>query len=132
MIDTPLSAPSANGSTAGTAQEPDPQETLEWIAALDGVIAAEGTDRAREIIATLSQRARIRGVDIPLALTTPYINTIPVERQPVYPGDHEIEERLRHYVRWNAMAMVVRANKESSELGGHIGTFSSAATLLDV
>jgi pyruvate dehydrogenase E1 component len=132
MIDTPLSAPPANGTAAGVTPEPDPQETLEWIAALDGVIAAEGPDRAREIIATLSQRARIAGVEIPLALTTPYINTIPVDRQPVYPGDHEIEERLRHYVRWNAMAMVVRANKESSELGGHIGTFSSAATLVDV
>ena len=93
---------------------------------------AEGADRAREILDALSQRARVRGVDLPLALTTPYINTIPVGRQAPFPGDHDIEERLRHYVRWNAMATVVKANKLGSDLGGHVATFSSAATLVDV
>jgi len=130
MIESPEVLDSANGPAHVAA--PDPQETLEWIEALDGLIAAEGPERAKEMIAALAQRARTRGVDLPLATTTPYINTIPVERQAPFPGDHDLEERLRHYVRWNAMAMVVRANKESSELGGHVATFSSAATLIDV
>ncbi len=117
-----------NGSTA----QPDPFETQEWIEAIDGVIAAEGPKRASELLGSLIDHAETKGVEIPHPLTTPYINTIPVEHQPVFPGDPEIEERLRHYIRWNAMAMVVRANKESSELGGHVATFSSAATLVDV
>jgi len=112
--------------------EPDADETHEWIAALDGVISAEGPQRARELIEALTVRARTRGADIPIVLTTPYINTIPVHEQPAFPGDHPLEERLRHYVRWNAMAMVVRANKVSEGLGGHVATFSSAATLYDV
>jgi pyruvate dehydrogenase E1 component len=130
MIDTPRPSVASNGSAA--APQADPQEMEEWIEALDGLIAAEGADRAREVLDALSQRARVRGVDLPLALTTPYINTIPVERQAPFPGDHDIEERLRHYVRWNAMATVVKANKLGSDLGGHVATFSSAATLIDV
>ena len=130
MIDSPNLAAARNGMP--TLPQADPQETQEWIEALDGIIAAEGKDRAREIIDALAQRARSRGVEIPIALTTPYINTISTDRQIPFPGDAAIEERLRHYLRWNAMAMVVRANKESSELGGHVATFSSAATLVDV
>ena len=130
MIDSPRPASAVNGNAA--APQADPQEMREWIDALDGLIAAEGADRAREILDALAQRARIRGVDLPLALTTPYINTIPVERQAPFPGDHDIEERLRHYVRWNAMATVVKANKLGTDLGGHVATFSSAATLIDV
>jgi pyruvate dehydrogenase E1 component len=130
MIQTPRPTSASNGSPS--APQPDPQEMLEWIDALDGLIATEGADRAREILAALSQRARVRGVDLPLALTTPYINTIPVERQAPFPGDHDIEERLRHYMRWNAMATVVKANKLGTDLGGHVATFSSAATLIDV
>ena len=112
--------------------EPDPRETDEWIDALDGVISAEGPQRAREIIEALTVRARTRGADIPITLTTPYINTIPVHAQPQYPGDHDLEERLRHYSRWNAMAMVVRANKHYDGLGGHVATYQSSATLMDV
>jgi pyruvate dehydrogenase E1 component len=130
MIDTPRPTNVVNGSP--TAPQADPQEMREWVEALDGLIATEGADRAREILDALSQRARIRGVELPLALTTPYINTIPVERQAPFPGDHDIEERLRHYVRWNAMATVIKANKLGSDLGGHVATFSSAATLIDV
>jgi pyruvate dehydrogenase E1 component len=130
MIDTPRHADAVNGSVAGP--QADPQETAEWIDALDGLISAEGQERAREILEALTQRARVRGVDLPLALTTPYINTIPVQRQAPFPGDHDIEERLRHYVRWNAMATVVKANKLGFDLGGHVATFSSAATLIDV
>ena len=128
MIDTP----NLVASVPAAEPQADPQETQEWIEALDGIIAAEGKDRARDIIDALAQRARTRGVELPIALTTPYVNTIPVHDQAGFPGDAAIEERLRHYLRWNAMAMVVRANKESSELGGHVATFSSAATLVDV
>jgi len=132
MIETQPSSPAAARNGSAASAEPDPQETLEWIDALDAVIATEGPARARDLIDQLTARARTRGVDIPVHLTTPYINTIPADRQAPFPGDHDIEERLRHYVRWNAMAMVVRANKEAADLGGHVATFSSAATLVDV
>ncbi len=97
-----------------------------------GVIAAEGPDRARALIATLVDEAQRSGAHVSLGLQTPYVNTIPVDRQPQIPGDLELEARLRHYVRWNALATVVRANKVSSELGGHVASFASAATLYDV
>jgi pyruvate dehydrogenase E1 component len=130
MLDVSNPALAQNGSS--TPAEPDPRETVEWIEALDGVISAEGPQRAREIIEALTVRARTRGADIPITLTTPYINTIPVHAQPQYPGNHDLEERLRHYDRWNAMAMVVRANKDFDGLGGHVATYSSSATLQDV
>ncbi len=114
------------------APDPDPQETREWLEALRGVIAAEGPGRAGQLIERLVDEAQRGGSHVSLGLTTPYVNTIPVERQPVMPGDRAIEARLRHYVRWNALAMVVRANKISSELGGHVASFASAATLYDV
>src|SRR5580698_10255485 len=104
MLDVSTPALASNGKSAA---EPDPRETDEWIEALDGVISAEGPQRAREIIEALTVRARTRGADIPITLTTPYVNTIPVHAQPAYPGNPEIEEKLRHYSRWNAMAMVV-------------------------
>jgi len=126
-VTTPANAPGGRPAAA-----PDPQETDEWIEALDGVISAEGPQRAREIIEALTVRARTRGADIPITLTTPYVNTIPVHAQPQFPGNHDLEERLRHYARWNAMAMVVRANKDFEGLGGHVATYSSAATLMDI
>jgi len=133
MIETPApSTPAATDGTAKPAVEPDPQETREWLDALDGVIDTEGAGRASQIVQAIVERAATRGVRTPAALTTPYVNTIPVEAQAPFPGDPEIEERLRHYIRWNAMAMVVRANKDNSDLGGHVASFSSAATLYDV
>jgi pyruvate dehydrogenase E1 component len=129
MIETP--APAASNGTPVAAQ-PDPQETREWLDALDGVIDSEGAGRASELVRALVERAATRGVRTPAAQTTPYVNTIAVEQQAPFPGDHDIEERLRHYIRWNAMAMVVRANKDNSDLGGHVATFSSAATLNDI
>ncbi len=114
------------------ASDPDPQETREWLEALRGVISAEGPERARQLIAHLVDEAQNNGAMISLGLTTPYVNTIPPDRQPPMPGDRDLEARLRHYVRWNALAMVVRANKISSELGGHVASFASAATLYDV
>jgi pyruvate dehydrogenase E1 component len=114
------------------AHDPDPQETQEWLDAMRALIAVEGPDRARELIGALVDEARERGAQVSLGFETPYVNTIPAGKQPPMPGDQELEARLRHYVRWNAMAMVVRANKESSELGGHVASFASAATLYDV
>ena len=112
--------------------DPDPQETREWLEAMRGVLAVEGQDRARELIAALVDEAQRGGEHVSLGLTTPYVNTIPVDQQPAMPGDRQLEARLRHIVRWNALATVVRANKVSSELGGHVASFASAATLYDV
>ncbi|MGD0075571.1 MAG: pyruvate dehydrogenase (acetyl-transferring), homodimeric type [Candidatus Binataceae bacterium] len=110
----------------------DPEETGEWLDSLEAMIDAEGVDRAHFILENLIGKARERGAFLPYNANTPYVNTIPVDRQPHYPGDREIERRISSIVRWNALAMVVRANKESSELGGHIATFQSAATLYDI
>ena len=112
--------------------DPDPQETQEWLEAIRGVLASEGPDRARQLIAELVDEAQRGGAHISLGVQTPYVNTIGLDRQPEMPGDRELEARLRHYDRWNAMAMVVRANKVSSELGGHVASYASAATLYDV
>jgi pyruvate dehydrogenase E1 component len=112
--------------------DPDPQETQEWLEAMRGVLTVEGPERARDLLADLVDEAQRGGAPVSLGFETPYINTIPHEKQPSMPGDRELEARLRHYVRWNAAAMVLRANKNNSELGGHVATFASAATLYDV
>jgi len=109
----------------------DPQETLEWLGALAGVIEHEGTDRAHFLIEQLIAQAREEGIDIPYSATTEYVNTIPVERQPIYPGDASMEIRIRNFIRWNAMAMVVRANRNTN-VGGHIASFASSAALYEV
>jgi pyruvate dehydrogenase E1 component len=114
-----------------TLPDADAQETQEWLEALDGVLANEGPDRAHFIIEQLIQKARRSGAYLPFNANTAYVNTIPVETQPDLPGDFALEQRLRHAVRWNAMAMVVRANKHSN-VGGHIASFASAAMLYDV
>ncbi len=114
------------------APEADPQETREWVEAMQGVLEHEGRGRAQQLIETIVDAAQREGVHVSLGLSTPYINTIPPSEQPPLPGNDELETRIRHYVRWNAMAMVARANKESSELGGHVASFASAATLYDV
>ena len=110
----------------------DPQETKEWLDALKSVLEYEGTERAHFLLEKMIEQARGSGAYLPYSANTAYVNTIPLSAEAHSPGDHEIERRIRSYVRWNAMAMVVRANKESSELGGHIATFASAATLYDV
>ncbi|RMG35061.1 MAG: pyruvate dehydrogenase (acetyl-transferring), homodimeric type [Gammaproteobacteria bacterium] len=116
------------------AQKPDidPQETQEWLEALDAVLEQEGTERAHFLIERLIDKARRSGVNLPFSANTAYVNTIPLTQQPPYPGDQAMEARIRAYIRWNAMAMVVQANRKASELGGHIASFASAATLFDV
>ena len=110
----------------------DPAETREWLDSLEGVIEVEGQDRAAFLLDNLLHRARRRGTPVPYSANTPYLNTIPPEQEAHHPGDRAIEHRIRSYIRWNALATVLRANKESSELGGHIASFQSAATLYDV
>jgi pyruvate dehydrogenase E1 component len=109
----------------------DPQETQEWLAALEGVLAVEGPDRAHFLIEALIDKARRSGAYLPFSANTAYINTIPVEKQVRLPGDFNIEQKIRHFVRWNAMAMVLRANKDTN-VGGHIASFASAAMLYDI
>jgi pyruvate dehydrogenase E1 component len=115
-----------------TIQDTDPEETREWLDSLEAVIDAEGVDRAHFLLEQLITTARLRGTYLPYNANTPYLNTIPADRQPHYPGDREIERRISSMIRWNALAMVVRANQHSSELGGHIASFQSAATLYDI
>jgi pyruvate dehydrogenase E1 component len=110
----------------------DPQETREWLEALDSVLEREGPGRANFLLERLVEKARSAGAYIPYNANTAYRNTIPLSQEERSPGNAELEHRIRSYVRWNAMAMVVRANRESSELGGHIATFASIATLYDV
>ena len=110
----------------------DPLETKEWIESLNAVIENNGPSRASYLLNKVVSEAYSAGLVLPDTRTTPYINTIPTELEVKSPGDQNIEKKIRAYVRWNAAAMVVRANKISGELGGHIGTFASAATLYDV
>ncbi len=110
----------------------DPIETGEWMGSLDYVLKSKGADRVKFLLKTLDTRARQEGVDVPFEANTPYLNTIPVSKQPAYPGNREIERRIKSIIRWNAMAMVVRANKKYDGLGGHISTFASSATLYEV
>jgi len=110
----------------------DPIETKEWIDSLDAVISKDGSDRAHYLLKKLIDETYKEGSHRPLTRITPYINTIPPESEIKSPGDQNIERRIRSLIRWNAAAMVVKANKKNPELGGHIGTFASAATLYDV
>ncbi len=110
----------------------DPLETQEWLDALNAVIENEGVERAHFLLEQLIDNARRNGANLPFTNNTAYLNTIPTHLEQRTPGDPELEDRIRSFIRWNAMAMVVRANKESSELGGHIASFASAATLYDV
>ncbi len=110
----------------------DPRETAEWVEALDQVIDQAGPDRAAYLLDRLNGRARIAGADLPVLLNTPYVNTISPEDEVPYPGDRAMERRIKSLIRWNAMAMVVRQNKYDPGIGGHISTYASLATLLEV
>jgi len=110
----------------------DELETQEWLEALDAVIDREGPERAHFLLERLIDKSRRSGANIPYKAGTAYVNTIPPHLEEPNPGDHEIEHRLRSMIRWNATAMVLRANRDKSGLGGHIASFASAATLYDV
>jgi len=110
----------------------DPQETQEWLEALDSMLEQEGIERGHFILEQLVARARKSGAYLPYSANTAYLNTIPPSREEKTPGDAGLEWRIRSLIRWNAMAMVVQANRKSSELGGHIASFASSATLYDV
>ena len=110
----------------------DPQETQEWLDALEAVLENEGVERAHFLLERLIDKARRSGAYLPFTANTAYVNTIPVQQQERFPGDRAMERRIRSFVRWNAMAMVVQANRLSTELGGHISSFASSATLVDV
>ena len=110
----------------------DPAETQEWIDSFDTVLTHRGQVRARYIIAKLLERANEQSVGLPPTTYTPYINTIPAESQPHFPGDEQIERRIRAFIRWNAAAMVIRANKIADGIGGHLSTFASSASLYEV
>lgn len=116
----------------GTEADTDPQETIEWREALDAVIAREGPDRARFLVESLIDETRRAGGYIPFSANTAYVNTIPAAREEHCPGNLEFEERLRSWMRWNAMAMVVRANRADGDLGGHISSFASLANMLGI
>ena len=113
-------------------QDLDPTETQEWLEAFDSICRAQGSERASYILSQLQARATNSGVGLPQSITTPYCNTIPANKEKVMPGDLFMERRVRSLIRWNALAMVMRANKQSEGIGGHIASFSSAATLYDI
>ena len=121
-----MSAPQLASSDA------DPQETREWLDALEAVIAQEGPGRAHFLLEQLIALGHQTGINMPYSANTEYTNTIPADQQPVTPGDYELEQKIRDYARWNAMVMVLRANKDDSGLGGHIASYASAATLYDI
>src|SRR5262245_21745115 len=110
----------------------DQIERREWLDSMDYVLRHRGPDAVKTLLADLHRHAEQAGIQIPFTANTPYINTIPADRQPVYPGNQELERRIRSLVRWNALAMVVRANREEPGIGGHISTYASAATLYEV
>jgi pyruvate dehydrogenase E1 component len=124
--------PPFSGVLPVLARDDDPQETAEWLQSLDYVCAERGRPRAQFLLEKLREQAFRHGVPVPSTVTTPYINTIPVEQEPPYPGDRHLERNIKSIIRWNAMAMVVRANQRSPGVGGHISTFASAATLYEV
>ncbi len=112
--------------------DPDPQETAEWLEAFDQILEEHGPARATQMLDALSNRARRWGVEVPIQLNTPRVNTIPVEEEVPYPGDRALERRIKSLTRWNAMAMVHRQNKQDKGIGGHISSYASLATLLEV
>ena len=129
---TDLSDIISSGHWAVLPPDLDPVETREWLDALQAIVEAEGPERAQFILRKLLDRARALRVPMPPVLNTPYCNTIPLAEQPQYPGNLEVESRILALVRWNALAMVVRANKTASELGGHLATYASVADLFEV
>jgi pyruvate dehydrogenase E1 component len=113
-------------------QDLDPAETQEWVESIESVLRAEGPERAHFLIERLIERARRSGAYLPYRPNTAYVNTVSVGQQPEYPGDRALERRIEAFIRWNAIAMVVQANRKSSEYGGHLASYASSATLYEV
>ena len=107
-------------------------ETQEWLYSLEYVLNNGGPERVGQLLQRLQIHAQVKGVELPFSANTSYINTIPVDRQAPFPGSRAIERRIKSVIRWNAMAMVVRANRQDSSIGGHISTYASSATLYEV
>jgi len=110
------------GTKVDTPSDINPQETSEWLEALESVVEEGGAERASYLLERLVDRAAVYGIESPHKLNTPYVNTIPAEEEEPYPGDRAIERRIKSLIRWNAMAMVVQANKHDAGIGGHIAT----------
>jgi len=110
----------------------DPVETAEWLDSLGAVIDVHGKTRAQYLLSRLLERARESQVSFPATVSTPYVNTIPRDSEPWFPGDEHLERRIRSFVRWNAAMMVVRANKAAEGIGGHLSTFASSASLYEL
>jgi pyruvate dehydrogenase E1 component len=110
----------------------DPVETNEWLESVDSVLTHHGPERAHFLLNRMIDFARRSGAYLPYSPNTAYVNTIAPGRQPEYPGDRTLERRIEAYIRWNAMAMVVRANRESTEYGGHLSSYASSATMYEV
>jgi pyruvate dehydrogenase E1 component len=124
--------PSMDETTIARPQEMEDVEIQEWLESLDSVLEASGPEVALHILERLRAHAKVAGLNLPFTANTPFANTIPARMQPPFPGDQEIERRIKSIIRWNALAMVVRANKLESGIGGHISTYASAATLYEV
>jgi pyruvate dehydrogenase E1 component len=123
----------ANADTLPAHADSDPMETAEWLDSLRAVLENQGPERVAFLLQELSEAAHHEGVELPFTANTPYINSIPDSKQPPFPGNRELERRIKSIIRWNAMAMVVKANKDASlGIGGHISTYASAATLYEV
>src|ERR1700728_848695 len=127
-----MSTKPMNTREAVPAQASFSEEMAEWIEAFDEVVVAEGAEHGAELMTALRRRAREAGIDTPGELITPYLNTIPKHEEVPYPGNPDLERRVESLIRWNAMAMVHRQNKKDAGIGGHISTYSSLATLLEV
>lgn len=110
----------------------DPGETEEWLDSLDAVVEVQGKTRARYLLSRLLERAHASQVSFPATVSTPYVNSIPSEKEPWFPGDEHLERRIRAYIRWNAAVMVVRANTNAEGIGGHLSTFASSASLYEI
>ncbi|WP_025820711.1 pyruvate dehydrogenase (acetyl-transferring), homodimeric type [Shewanella marina] len=113
-------------------QDLDPQETQEWMAALESVVREEGIERAQFLLEQVLDKARLGGVDMPTGITTNYVNTIPAASEPAYPGDTTLERRIRSIIRWNAIMIVLHASKKDLELGGHMASYQSSAAFYEV
>ncbi len=131
-VDTDGATTNGAAHHAGNGQDLDALETQEWLDSLESVLYREGRDRVEYLLSRLGQQAERAGVTVPLGANTPYINTIDPDEEPDFPGNRDLERKIKSLVRWNAMAMVVQANDQDKTLGGHIGTFASSATLYEV